>query len=125
MAVMKAKGKLEMHNVSVLFLDNNWIEKGIPAWCPLTTKVRIESVKKWLEEILANPQYCSNCGGLKYDFVLDHDGVEYAFALWKITDNSKKGKSKVIAESDYKKLGPYLEKCGKRLPKRKSVSRPS
>jgi hypothetical protein len=52
--------------------------------------------------------FCSGCGALKYDFVLNHDGKEYRFALWKITDKSKKGKSKVIAETDYKKLGRYM-----------------
>ncbi|MCJ7633389.1 hypothetical protein MUP77_13505 [Candidatus Bathyarchaeota archaeon] len=75
-------------------------------------EARIENVKEWLEGILANPQHCSVCGALKYDFVLDHDGKEYRFALWKITDKSKKGKSRVIAETDYKKLELYSQEHG-------------
>ena len=106
---MKDKGKSDKHDVFGMYLDKVWIEKGREMICTATPKMRIEDVKKWLEEILANPQHCSACGALKHDFVLDHDGKEYTFALWKITDKSKKGKSKVIAETDYKKLGRHMQ----------------
>jgi len=121
-AVMKDKGKSDKHDVFGMWLDNVWIEKGREMICAATPKMRIEDVKKWLEEILAKPQHCSSCGALKYDFVLDHDGKEYRFSLWKITDKSKKGKSKVIAESNYEKLGPYLTHYGERLARRKKKS---
>lgn len=110
---MKDKSKADKHDVFGMYLDNVWIEKGREMISTDKPKMRIESVREWLEEILDNPQLCSACGALKYDFVLSHDGKEYRFALWKITDISKKGKSKIIAESDYKKLGPYLEKYGR------------
>jgi len=108
-----SKCESDKHDVFGMWLDNVWIEKGREMICTDKPKARIESVREWLEEILANPKCCSACGALKYDFVLDHDGKEYRFSLWKITDKSKKGKSKVIAESDYKRLGPYLEKYGR------------
>ena len=116
---MKGKSKPEKHDVSFLFLDNNWIEKGMAHWCPTTLKTRVEDVKKWLEEVLANPQHCSVCGALKYGFVLDHDGKEYAFALWKITDKTKK-KSKIVGETDYTKLGSYFTHYGEWLARRKN-----
>jgi hypothetical protein len=103
------KSKPDKHDVFGMYLDNVWKEKGIEKWCPTRLRTRVEDVKKWLEEILTNPRHCSSCGALKYDFILHHGGKEYAFALWKITDKSKKGKSKVLAESDYKKLGRYMQ----------------
>jgi len=102
------KSEPDKHDVFGMWLDNVWIEKGVEMICTNKPKERMKEVQKWLEEILANPQHCSCCGALKYDFVLDHDGKEYRFALWKITDKSKKGKPKLVAESDYKKLGRYL-----------------
>ena len=110
-ASVKGKNKPDKHDVFGMYLDNVWKEKGIEKWCPTTLKTRVEDVKKWLEEVLANPQHCSVCGALKYGFVLDHDGKEYAFALWKITDKTKK-KSKIIAETDYEKLHEYTKTGG-------------
>jgi hypothetical protein len=114
--VMKAKEIPERHDVVGLWLDDKWMEKGVEMIHCETLKTRVKRVRKWLEEILVNPQYCSVCGALKYDFVLMHDGREYTFALWKITDKSKRSKNKVIAESDYKKLGPYFAKVGRDSP---------
>jgi hypothetical protein len=91
-----------------LFLDDSWCEKDTE-WIPEETlDVRVGHVKKWLEKILANPEHCFCCGALKYDLVLTHDGKDYTFTLWKIADRTKRGKARVIAETDYKRLRLYL-----------------
>jgi hypothetical protein len=102
--------KIEKHDDLILYLDNNWLQKGVNMWNPNRLTKQFGDLKKWLEKIFANPQRCPNCGGLKYDVVIKHGGIEFHFGLWKIMDKRNEGEDKIIAETDYKKLSRYAKR---------------
>ena len=106
------------HNGIILYLNNDWLEKGVDMYNPTSPKEELGYLKKWLEKVFANPQHCPTCGSLKYDVVIKYAGIEFHFGLWKIIDKRHEGKDKVIAETDYEKLALYAKRMS---PERKSI----
>lgn len=73
-----------IHHCIVMWLDDNRWENDIEIINAETPKTMRKRVKKQLKEILANPEKCPVCGGLKYDLILESEGKQYVFALWKL-----------------------------------------
>jgi hypothetical protein len=76
-----------------------------------------EGVRAFLDEIDPDA-VCEKCGGLPYDMVFSHNGVQYKFCLYKI---QKEGK--VLAETDYEKLHEYTKKDGVMMSLREKKAR--
>lgn len=105
--------KIEEHDAIVLWLDKQWKEEDedLTDINPEPSPHLVKRLEKWLKNILANPQHCPNCGVLKHEIMVLHEGTEYWFALYKII---KKKSQKIIAKTDYKRFGHYCEGHPKR-----------
>ncbi len=69
-------------------------------------KMLITHFRKWLQRMLANPEHCPICGAIIHELVIQYEGKEYWFTLWKIKDINK---DKAIIETDYKKFARYCK----------------
>jgi hypothetical protein len=71
-----------------------------------------EGLREFLDEIDSDA-LCGKCGGLPYDIVITHEGVQYKFCLYKIQKDGK-----ILAETDYEKLHEYTKKSGPMMSQR-------
>lgn len=92
----------DIHHGIVMWLEDSRWENDLEIENIESLKAMRERVKKQLREVVANPEHCLICGSLKYDLIIEFEGKQFAFALWKIVD-----KGKVVAETDYKKFTKY------------------
>jgi hypothetical protein len=63
-----------------------------------------EQIETVLKEAFSKPMQCSRCGGMLPDLMFVLGKRTYKFTCWQITE-----KDRVIAETDYEKLGAYCQ----------------
>jgi hypothetical protein len=80
------------------------------------SKWRSGDLRRFLDEIDSDAQ-CGKCGGLPYDIVFSHKGLQYKFCLYKVQKDGV-----ILAETDYEKLHEYTRKGGPMMRQRAHVT---
>lgn len=81
------KGKPQTHNGFILTLEDSEFMIGL---------------REFLQEDMANPKHCPNCGGMLPELSFDYKGKRFRFTCYMIEQDGK-----IIAKTDYAKFAKY------------------
>ena len=112
------KHKREIHNAIILTLEDEDSEDlksivddsdGFLEYVVDDIKLCLHAdfmveLRKFLQEDMAKPKYCPNCGGMLPELSFEYKGKRFRFTCYMIEENGK-----TLAKTDYAKFAKYCK----------------